>query len=112
MRPRRADSRWETWTPQYSSAAAVAEGQLLTAMANAPSKAVRVLVTMAAASGAMEVTTEHARQRAQERGVGSGTMAVALGVDATTEASQSGTRPKPRRLAAPGNAPSGACALV
>ena len=111
MRSGCADSRWETWTPRYSSAAGVAERQLLAAMANAPSKAVRVMVTMAAASDAMRVTHDHAREMVQERGVGSGT-AVAPGVDVTTEALQSGTRPKSRRLAAPGNAPSGACALV
>ena len=66
-------------------------------MANTPSEAVRVMVTMATASGAMQVTKEHARERAhQELGVGSGT-AVAPDVDATTEAVQSGTRPKSRR---------------
>ena len=96
MRSGCADSRWETWTPRYSSAAGVAERQLLAAMANTPSKAVRVMVTMAAASDAMQVTHDQARERAQERGVGSGT-AVAPGVDATTEAVQSGTRPKSRR---------------
>ena len=110
MRSGCADSRWETWTPRYSSAARVAEGQLLAAMANTPSKAVRVMATMATASGAMQVTKEHARERAQERGVGSGT-AVAPGVDATTEALQSGTRPKPRRPGAPGQAPGGARAF-
>ena len=111
MRSRRADSRWETWTPQYSAAAGVAEGQLLAAMANTPSKAVRVMVTMAAASGAMQATKDHARERAQERGVESGT-AVAPGVDVTTGALQSETWPKSRRPAAPGQAPGGACALV
>ena len=72
MRSGCADSRWETWTPRYSSAAGVAERQLLAAMANTPSKAVRVMATMATASGAMQVTKEHARERAQEHCVGSG----------------------------------------
>ena len=44
----------------------------MAAMANTPSKAVRVMVAMAAASGAMQVTKEHARVRAQEHCVGSG----------------------------------------